>query len=351
MRLLIDTTYRLRAPFSGTAIYTERLCQALRQHGGVEVVEAANRRRRPPAGGGVGSVRNLLGDVWWTERELSKLATAARAGLVHHLLPAHSRFLRVPQVITVHDLAFERFPEDFAPAFRRYAHQAHRAAARAAAAVICVSETTARDVQELWDVPERRIVVARHGPGQELPAPTRERGWDQHFLYVGDDEPRKNLSALLAAHRLYRQDRAQPVPLVVAGTVGRGEAEFLLERNPSPQRLADLYAGAVALIHPSRYEGFGMTALEAMSLGTPVIAASTPTLREVCGDAAVYIDPDEPRGLADAMARVASDPQLRGSLSERGRRRAGRFSWAQSAAAHVNAYAMALERLPSTTGP
>jgi alpha-1,3-rhamnosyl/mannosyltransferase len=349
VRLLIDTTYRVRAPFSGTAIYTERLCEELRRHAEVEVIEAANQRRRPPAGGGIGSARNLLSDWRWTARELPRLAGRARAELIHHPLPAHSRFTKFPQVITAHDLAFERLPDQFAPWFRRYAHWAYRAAAQAAAAVVCVSEATARDVQELWGVPEQRIVVAHHGPGQELPVPQRERGRDQHFLYVGDDEPRKNVDALLIAHRRYRETAGHPLPLVLAGNVDRSDSGVLRERNPSRQRLAELYAGAVALIQPSRYEGFGLTALEAMSAGTPVIAASIPALLEVCEDAAVYVDPANPQGLAVTMARVAADPELRRSLSERGRRRAASFSWAQSARAHLTAYAMALDRIPSSS--
>jgi glycosyltransferase involved in cell wall biosynthesis len=344
VRLLIDTTYRLRAPFSGTAVYTERLCEALRRSGEVEVVEAANQRRRAPAGGGIRSARNLLADRRWTARELPRLATQAGADLIHHPLPAYSRTVRLPQVITVHDLAFERWPDKFDRSFRRYAQRVHRRAAARADVVICVSEATAQDVRELWDVPPERIVVAPHGPGQELPAPQRNHSGDQHFLYVGDDEPRKNLDTLLAAHRRYREAAGHPIPLVLAGSLAHSESGVLLERNPSRQRLAELYAGAVALVHPSLYEGFGLTALEAMSVGVPVIAASTPGLLEVCGDAAVYVDPTDPQALAVTMARVAADPELRGDLGRRGRQRAAGFSWSRSAQAHVSAYSQALSQ-------
>ena len=342
MRLLIDTTYRLRAPFSGTAVYTERLVEALRRGGEVEVVEAANKRRRPPAGGGLGSLRNLIADWRWTRRELPRRAAEAGADLIHHPLPEYSRSARVPQVITVHDLSFERLPEMFDASFRRYASRAHRRAADRADVVICVSETTAQDVVELWGVPPERIVVALHGPGQELPATQRSYPCDQHFLYVGDDEPRKNLDTLLAAHTRYRQAAGHPLPLVLAGSLDYSESGVLLERNPSRRRLAELYAGAVALIHPSLYEGFGLTALEAMSVGTPVIAASIPGLLEVCADAAVYVDPADPQGLSATMARIAADPELRRDLSQRGRQRAAGFSWSASAEAHLSAYSMAM---------
>jgi glycosyltransferase involved in cell wall biosynthesis len=341
VRLLIDTTYRLRAPFSGTAVYIERLCEALRRSCEVEVVEAANQRRGPPAGGGMGSLRNLMADRRWTRHELPRLAAEAGAELIHHPLPAYAR-TRVPQAITVHDLAFERWPDKFDPWFRRYAKHLHRRAASRAGVVICVSEATARDVAELWGVPAERIVVAPHGPGQELPPPQREHSADEHFLYVGDDEPRKNLGALLSAHQLYREAADDPLPLVLAGSLDHSQPSIRVERNPSPQQLAELYAGAVALVHPSLYEGFGLTALEAMSVGTPVIAASTPGLLEVCADAALYVDPTDPQALAVAMARTAADPELRRDLAQRGRRRAAGFSWSRSAQAHLRAYALAL---------
>ena len=345
MRLLIDTTYRLRAPFSGTAVYTERLCQALRQLDGVEVVEAANRRRHPPAGGGIGSARNLIADRYWTSVQLPRLAAHAGADLIHHPLPAYGHLARVPQVITVHDLAFERLPEMFPPGFRRYASLAHRRAASSAAVVICVSETTAREVRELWGVSPGRIVVAPHGPGQDMRAVHRDHHGDQHFLYVGDDEPRKNLATLLAAHRDYRQRSGHPLPLVLAGAVDHRESGVAVKLNPPRARLAELYATAAALVHPSLYEGFGLTVLEAMSSGTPVIASRTPALLELCGDAATYVDPTDSRELAVEMARIAGDPGLRRAMSERGRQRAAGFSWRRSAEAHVAAYSRAIDRI------
>src|SRR5205807_3399263 len=111
-----------------------------------------------------------------------------RADVIHHPLPAHARGAGVPQVVTLHDLAFERLPESFDRRFRAYAHRAHRRAALAADVVLCVSETTAADARKLWGVAPDRIVVAPLGPGQALPAPSGEPTHSErtHFLYVGD---------------------------------------------------------------------------------------------------------------------------------------------------------------------
>lgn len=340
MRILLDTTYARRAPFSGTAIYLERLEHALGRLRDVEVVARANLRRRAPAGGGLGSVRNLAADRWWTDVELPRLAKQLDADVIHHPLPALSRSAAVPQVITVHDLAFERARKQFDLRFRTYAHFTHRAAARDAEAVICVSETTARDVREIWRVPDERIIVARHGPGQQLPnAPGRRL---THFLYVGDDEPRKNLGALLDAYLRYRDTTPDPLELVLAGSADADAPGVRVEHHPDAKRLAELLAGAAALVHPSLYEGFGLTVLEAMRAGVPVIASRS--VEELCGDAARYADPKHPDAFAEAMSEVAAGPSLRAALWQRGRRRAGMFSWDASARAHRAAYSLALSR-------
>jgi glycosyltransferase involved in cell wall biosynthesis len=349
VRVLIDTTFALRGQ-SGTGVYLARLIDVL--HGlDVEVIEARNDARRAPSGGSWRRGLNSSVDAWWTTVELPRRARRVNADLIHHPLPARCPAAPVPQAVTVHDLAFERLPEAFDPVFRRWASVTHRAAARHADVVVCVSNTTAMDVRSRWGVDPARIVVARHGPGQLVHA-DHTRGAGGHLLYIGDEEPRKNLPVLLQAHRLLRRrhhdgGHADAVPpLVLAGTarpeLQPGDDVRLVDR-PDPEQLADLLTHAIALVLPSLHEGFGLTALEAMAAGVPVIAARSSGVVETCGDAAVYADPHDARDFADTIARVSADPALRRDLSERGRRHAAEFSWARAGREHVRAYNLALD--------
>jgi glycosyltransferase involved in cell wall biosynthesis len=337
VRVLIDVTPLQRAP-SGTAVYLERLLPALEQAGAT--VLTTQRPPRERGRGGPRSYVNAAVEAAWIAEELPRRARRARADVLHHPLPAHARAAPCPQAITVHDLAFERLPACFDPRFRAVARRRHRAAAWAAAAVVTPSRATAADVEALWGVPGDRVIVAAHGPGQ-APAPGR-RGI-AHFLYVGDDEPRKNLPRLLEAYARYREATGEgALPLVLAGRA-RVAAAPGVRVDPAPD-LPALLARAAALVVPSLHEGFGLTALEAMHAGAPVLAARIPALVEVCGAAARYADPRDPASIATGLLELATVPPLREELRRRGLARAEAFSWDRAAAAHLTAYSLALAR-------
>ena len=200
-----------------------------------------------------------------------------------------------------------------------------------------MSQTTRLDAMARWGLDPARIFVAPHGPGQQ-PAAGSVRA--EYFLYVGDDEPRKNLRLLLDAFARYRQDAGPlALELVLAGRARSDQDGVRCEPDPN---LALLLGGAAALVHPALHEGFGLTALEAMSCGVPVIAARSPGLAETCGDAALYIDPYAGAApLAVALRSLATQPAVRADLARRGRRRAAGFSWQASARAHLAAYELA----------
>ena len=320
MRVLLDTT-AVRSGPSGTAVYVRELATALEAEG-VTVLTAENARRRPPGTGR--SARNAAEDARWTQVDLRRLARDA--DLVHHPLPALTAKGPKPQVVTVHDLAFEALPDAFDPRFRRYAQAAHRLAARHADAVVVPSDATRTELERRWGL--RGAFVAPHGPGQRLDV---RRGEPRHLLYVGDAEPRKDLPTLLAAYARYRSVTPDPLPLVLAGTAHTVDSGVTVVTRPDAQELAELHAHARALVHPSRHEGFGLPVLEALHAGTPVIAADVPAVREVAGDRARYV----PVGDVDALARALADPpDAAGTPPE--------HSWQACARAHLVAYHHAL---------
>jgi glycosyltransferase involved in cell wall biosynthesis len=345
MRVLIDTSFAARGP-SGTAVYIDRLTEALRARGNVEVIEARLRRRPAPGrthrhGRVLWSAANAVLDVIWLQLGLRSTARRARADVVHHPMPAWIWRAPCAQAITVHDLSFERFPEGFGRIWRALARRRHRAAARRAGAVVCVSRAAATDAVGILGADPAVVVVAPHGPGQALPVSGEARE-PRHFLYVGDDEPRKRVPALLDAHRRYAAGREDPLPLILAGAAaGRANGTPLTVGEPRPDaaRLRELLAGAAALVHPSADEGFGLTLAEAMASGVAVLAVRSPGTDELCGSAALLV---EPEGLADGMGRLHDEESLRKELARLGRERARSLSWDESARLHEGAYRKAL---------
>jgi glycosyltransferase involved in cell wall biosynthesis len=349
MRVLIDTSYVSRGR-SGTAVYVERLLDALRREAGVQVVEASQSRRFQRGRSGRGwnplrSAANALLDQAWLQLGLPRAARRSGADVVHHPLPAHSRRIACAQVATVHDVAFERVPRAYGPAWRMLARRQYRRAGRLSEALVAVSEATARDVVELLGADRSRVVVAHHGPGQALPRVEREPE-PRHFLYLGDAESRKDVLPIVTAFA----SGEWALPLVLAGGSSRlADGEHVHgELDPSPERLAELLAGAAALVHPAMYEGFGLTLVEAMVAGVPVVARRTPASEEVCGDAALLFDELDFR---EPLERIAGDPELRERLSQAGRERAARFSWENSARRHLAAYTLAEETRARAGGP
>ena len=346
MRVLIDTSFAARGP-SGTAVYIERLCAALRERGNVEVVEA-RRSSRPAPGRSRGrtgilwSALNAVLDTLWVQVALRRRARRAGADVIHHPLAAWMWRAPCAQVVTVHDLAFEHLPEGFGRVWRILARRRHRVAARRADAVICVSRAAAADAVGILGADPETVVVAPHGPGQDLPA-APDGAPPRHFLYVGDGEPRKRVPALLDAHRRYAAGRSDAMPLVLAGAASAladGDPLIVGEPHPDGRRLGELLGGAAALVHPSADEGFGLTLAEAMAAGVAVLAVRNPGTHELAGDAALLVEPDE---LAEGMSRLHDEATLREELARRGRERARRFSWDESARLHEEAYVTALQ--------
>ncbi len=265
-----------------------------------------------------------------------------------------------PAVITVHDLAFRLFPEILDAAARRFYGQIEQAVA-SAEAIIADSHSTARDLTALLGVPASRIDVI-HLATDLAPLPvaageTRtlagvEWAADSFLTFVSTLEPRKNIPLLLKALRV-ALDRAPSTPyrLALAGSRGwldraifdairdlrLADAVTFIER-PADEDVRWLLSACRIYVNPSRYEGFGLPALEALACGAPAIVANTSSLPEVVGSAAELVPPDDVAAWADAIERLWHAADRRAALRRQGPAQAAQFSWVRTAAATLQVY-------------
>jgi glycosyltransferase involved in cell wall biosynthesis len=272
--------------------------------------------------------------------------------LVHHTNYSHSALATrpgVPRVATVYDAIPELFPMLF-PGWEELAADKARFLARADG-LVCISETTRRDLVRLHGDPGVPLVVAPLAAAGHFHLPLRQPVRplpDRYLLYVGARRWHKNTDLLLSAFA----DVAPRHPdlhllLVGGGPVTATERELLgaagvavrvLQRDVSDTELPWVYANAVALVHPSRYEGFGLPLVEAFSVGCPVLASDTPCLHEVAADAAWFFAPDDRQCLTDLLDRVVDDSAARSELATAGHRRGDDFSWARTAKLTADLY-------------
>jgi glycosyltransferase involved in cell wall biosynthesis len=259
-----------------------------------------------------------------------------------------------PAAIFVHDLAFRVRPHEVPWQQRAYMGTVLGAALRHAAAVLVPSESTRRDLLDLYNVPglESKVAVIAEGVPPVVPAGPLPEGLQPGFiLAVGTIEPRKNYPRLLAAFRQLRGRHASlpiiingrpGVPeLVIAGRPGWAYGDTLQRIAAEPgvrylghvdePTLTALYESASVLAFPSLYEGFGLPLLEAMSRGVPAVVGAAGALPELALGSAIAVEPDDVDAIAGALEQLLSDPELRQKLGEEGKRRAADFTWDRAA--------------------
>ena len=308
----------------------------------------------------------------WEELTLPVELFPLRLDLLHSpdfVLPTRRAYAGV---VTVHDLAFLRYPQWLTAKARRYYGRVRQAVA-SAERVIAVSECTRRDLLELLDVAEDKVGVIYEAaapsfrplhlaPGAHRTLRGRHLAPRRFILFVGTIEPRKNLPVLLRSFGRMR-DRypdLEPHPrLILAGEQGwlsesvlslvhemdlAQEVAFI--GQVSQEELVWLCNAARFLAFPSLYEGFGLPPLEAMACGTPVVASNAGAIPEVVGSAGLLLDPQDVDGWAEAMARLWTDDVLWGELRAKGLERAAQFSWQRAARETLAVYqeAVAIRR-------
>ncbi|MEI6350198.1 MAG: glycosyltransferase family 1 protein [Verrucomicrobiota bacterium] len=309
------------------------------------------------------AVKNIL----WHQTSLRGVLRREKIDVLH--IPSYRRIVAsppVPQVVTIHDLAAFAVRGKYDLARMIYGKYVVRGLARQAKIVSTVSHATARDVQQYFGLPEAAIHVIWNGishdtfrpqPPEKIQAAMARLGQHSpYFIYLARlEHPGKNHVRLIEAFEQFcQQHPGKPHELVFGGADWHG-AEAIHQRiavSPFKERIRSLgfvakddlplwYGGATAMIYPSLFEGFGLPPIEAMACGVPVISSTCGSLGEVVGEAARLIDPHDPQSMAEAMAEIASNPEIAASRSRLGLERAALFSWERAATAMCDLYKQA----------
>ena len=298
----------------------------------------------------------------WTHVRFAAALWADRPDVT--FVPAHTLPLLFPgpAVATVHDLGFRFFPNAHPGFERRYLDFTTRYSAQRATRILADSLATRNDLIAQYHVAADKIDVVY--PGVEGLQRAKESEIDRfrqqyrlpipYFLFLGTLQPRKNIGRLIAAFARYCERHPQSSEALVlagkrgwliesvldsalAGLTDAQRARVVFTGYVNDRDVAALYSGALALVLPSLYEGFGFPVLEAMQCGTPVVCSDSSSLPELAGDAAVLVDALQIESIADGMLRIADSAELRGTLVSKGYEQVRRFTWSTAAAATLRA--------------
>lgn len=348
MRVLLDCRM---ATWSGIGRYCMGLTRALAGLPGIDVVQMVAAADAAP----VPDAEHVTADAnpfsATGAREFGRIARTVSPDITHALHFPTPRPVSHPLVVTIQDLTPLVVDGVMPSPLRRavYRHSVRRAV-DAADRILTPSEYSATDVVRFFPHAAGKVVPVllaaddfTSGAVGALP------GWlagKRFVLSMGNTKPHKDLATLL---RAFATIDDHELVLVLAGSDPGGYVRSVLGDDPAAERirfsgpidddtLRALYAGAATLAFPSRYEGFGLPPLEAMSFGTPVVTSTAASLPEVAGDGALFVEPGDADGLADALRRVLDDAALAEHLAAAGRDRAAAFSWRETAEATAAVY-------------
>ncbi len=291
-----------------------------------------------------------------------------RAELLHAtdfvLPPASAR----RRVVTVHDLAFLRYPDAAMPSLHRYLNTVVPRSVQRADHLIADSQHTADDLQELWQIPAGRISVVQGAVDQSHfqpePDPARQQavrakygiGERPFILGLSKLQPRKNFARLIRAFHAAKNEADLPHQLVIGGSKGwlydeifatvqelGREGDVLFPGFVDEADLPALFSSAEFFAYPSLYEGFGLPILEAQACGAAVLTADNSCLLEAGGDGALYVQAESVDSIAEGLVRLATDGAYRRAMAEAGRANARKFTWERSAQQLIAAYTKAVE--------
>ena len=347
MSVALDMTFANRNR-GGSGVYARSLLAALRDRTDVTPWAIEGPRRS-----------NVVGTMRWLTRGARRELDARPPDILHCPSFVAPWAVKVPTVITVHDAAGSRYPQDHPLEWQVYARGLMPRRLRAAARIITGSEFSRRELVEVYGLRQERVIVVPYGLDRQFLdySPAAESRRSDVILFPGAPIGRKNLEAVLRA-----MAGAGPATTLARATLeisGARASDFprhaeaitmlgLADRvrwlgNVRFAELPALYASATVVAYPSLYEGFGFPPLEAMAVGTPVVTSNRGSLPEVAPpETAIVVDPTDPEALAGALEQVLTDEGLRCRLREKGLAQARTFTWASCAERTVQVYGQVL---------
>ncbi|MFZ2206367.1 MAG: glycosyltransferase family 1 protein [Microgenomates group bacterium] len=256
--------------------------------------------------------------------------------------PAHyiPRFCPYKTVVTIHDLSYIYFPNEFLKKDLYQLTHWTSYAIEKSVKIISVSKTTKKDILKEYPNTDNKVAIIYNGYAEEvMPNPKKTERRPPYFLYLGTIQPRKNIKFMILAFSQFIKSHPE-YQLIIAGKMGWLSEDVVPYVNSlglnktvlfpgfvSEEEKNNLYRNAAAYILPSLYEGFGIPLLEAMSHSCPVISSFKSSLPEVGGEACLYFDPNDSVDLVEKMELIVSDKKMRNDLIKKGLQRTKTFSW------------------------
>lgn len=264
--------------------------------------------------------------------------------------------LKTKLVLTLHDTAFRTFPGSVSRLFALYYRYIVPKAIRRAAYIVTVSEASRREIMRYYPEAEAKMSVIPlgiHHKYRVVPEIRKRR----QILFVGSVNARKNVTGVIEAFEKLPLDCGAslvivgrffgnfPLPGPMAAALQRAEANenIIFKTGLDDAALVREYNAAACFVFPSFYEGFGLPPLEAMACGTPVIASDLAPMTEVCGQAALYVDPHDTDALVGMMLHLLNDDALRAEMTSKGLEHVKRFSWEKAAKSHMDVFTKVLQ--------
>jgi len=318
-----------------------------------------------------GFLYKTLSSVWrskWVTNDLEKLNIDIYHGLSNEI-PLDIDTTDVRSVVTIHDVIFERFPQQYSRIDVEIYKRKFRYACDHADKVIAISEQTKKDIMEFYKTPEEKITVCYQSCNPAFGKAVTEKAKqqvkekyslpEQYFLYVGSIIERKNLLGICKAIYLLRNELKIPLVVIGDGTKYKQQVKDFIKQNGLEKQVIFLsenplakvsssflkaedfpaiYQSAIAMIYPSFFEGFGIPVLEALWSRLPVITSSVSCLPEAGGDGAYYVDPNSSEGIAEGMKTIFADGSFTEALKEKGWQHAQNFTQQKCAADVMKVY-------------